>query len=161
MIKAFLFDFSRTLLFPKDKNYTGGLNSLHKGLSENANYRFLDNFELNKELMDYLFSIKEKMSIYMFTSETIQETPEIKSGVSKVFSRIFSAKEMGMDKKDPETYKFISNELKLELHVLMQELSKLASVTPKLAQEVQIAAFQAPVNPGIYHLVFFEKLNAL
>ncbi len=51
-----------------------------------------------------------------------------------------------------------TNELKLELHVLMQELSKLASVTPKLAQEVQIAAFQAPVNPGIYHLVFFEKL---
>ncbi|KKR26994.1 MAG: seg [Microgenomates group bacterium GW2011_GWC1_39_7b] len=150
MIKAFLFDFSRTLLFPKDKNYTGGLNSLHKGLSENANYRFLDNFELNKELMDYLFSIKEKMSIYMFTSETIQETPEIKSGVSKVFSRIFSAKEMGMDKKDPETYKFISNELKLEPNeiVFVDDNSK----NIEAAKKAGINVFQYKNNSVIDNL---------
>jgi len=150
VIKAFLFDFSRTLLFPKDKNYTGGLNSLHKGLSENANYRFLDNFELNKELMDYLFSIKEKMSIYMFTSETIQETPEIKSGVSKVFSRIFSAKEMGMDKKDPETYKFISNELKLEPNeiVFVDDNSK----NIEAAKKAGINVFQYKNNSVIDNL---------
>lgn len=51
-----------------------------------------------------------------------------------------------------------SQELKMEVHAIMQELQSLAQVTPKLAQEVQIAAIQAPVNPGIYHVIFFEKL---
>ena len=30
--------------------------------------------------------------------------------------------------------------------------------TQELAEEVQIATMQAPVEPGIYHLVFFERL---
>lgn len=51
-----------------------------------------------------------------------------------------------------------TNELRLQLHALMEELQKIAAVTPKLAQEVQIAVMQAPVNPGVYHVVFFEKL---
>ena len=51
-----------------------------------------------------------------------------------------------------------SRELQLEVHALMQEVVKLTQVTPKLAREVQVAALQAPVNPGIYHIIFFEKL---
>jgi hypothetical protein len=50
------------------------------------------------------------------------------------------------------------NELKLEVHALMEEIGKLAQVTPNLAKEVQIASIQAPSNPGIYHVIFFEKL---
>lgn len=49
-------------------------------------------------------------------------------------------------------------ELKLELHAIMVEVARLAKETPKLAMEVEIAAFQAPTNPGVYHLIFFEKL---
>lgn len=51
-----------------------------------------------------------------------------------------------------------SQELRLALHAITEEIKALASVTPKLAEELQIAAFQAPVNPGIYHISFFEKL---
>ena len=114
MIKALLFDFSRTLLFPKDKTYSGGLNSLHKILSENPNYKFLDSFELNKEIMDYLYGIRGEIPIYMFTSESIQETPDIKEDVLKVFTKIFSAQKIGMDKKDFSAYKFIANALDLK-----------------------------------------------
>ncbi|KKQ92028.1 MAG: hypothetical protein UT17_C0003G0051 [Candidatus Woesebacteria bacterium GW2011_GWB1_39_10] len=86
----------------------------------------------------------------MFTSETIQETPEIKSGVSKVFSRIFSAKEMGMDKKDPETYKFISNELKLEPNeiVFVDDNSK----NIEAAKKAGINVFQYKNNSVIDNL---------
>jgi hypothetical protein len=35
MIKAIVSDFSRVLLFPKDKNYQDSLNALHKQLSQN------------------------------------------------------------------------------------------------------------------------------
>lgn len=50
------------------------------------------------------------------------------------------------------------NDLKLELHAITGEISKIAQVTPKLTQELQIAAMQVPVNPGIYHLFRFREL---
>jgi hypothetical protein len=51
-----------------------------------------------------------------------------------------------------------SNELSLELKALMQEVINLSQNTQELSEEVQIAAMQAPVDPGEYHRVFFEKL---
>jgi len=114
MVNALLFDFARVLLFPTDKNYSGGVNDLHKKVSQNPDFKFFDYFVLNKELMNYLFSIKHKVPIYMFTSETIQNSTEIRDGVSKVFSKIFSAKEMGKSKTNPDTYRFIAGELNLD-----------------------------------------------
>lgn len=51
-----------------------------------------------------------------------------------------------------------SNDLKLKLNAIMQEVKAVAAATPNLAKEVEIATIQAPANPGIYHLFFFEKL---
>lgn len=50
------------------------------------------------------------------------------------------------------------NELRIQLHALTQEIYELAKITQNLGQEVEVAAMQAPANPGIYHLNFFEKL---
>lgn len=113
MIKAMLFDFSRTLLFPKDKTYTGGLNDLYKKISENQNYNFLEYFELNTELLDYLETIKNKFGLHIFTSESIQNDPAIKNNLTNIFTKIFSAKQMGLSKKDPKAYEFISRKLNL------------------------------------------------
>ena len=49
-------------------------------------------------------------------------------------------------------------ELKMQLSVVTSEVQKLAQTTQGLSKEVQIAAFQAPVEPGTYHVIFFEKL---
>lgn len=49
-------------------------------------------------------------------------------------------------------------ELKVQLYTLQQEVAKLAESTQELGEETKIAAMQAPVEPGVYHLVFFEKL---
>ena len=51
-----------------------------------------------------------------------------------------------------------SNELKIQLNVIIQEVVELAKSTQGLAEEVQIASMQAPVEPGVYHVIFFEKL---
>ncbi|MEK7497736.1 MAG: DUF5660 family protein [Patescibacteria group bacterium] len=51
-----------------------------------------------------------------------------------------------------------SQELKMQLNALMQEVKNLAAATPKFVEEVEIATFQAPINPGVYHVIFFEKL---
>lgn len=50
------------------------------------------------------------------------------------------------------------NNLKLQLHALMQEVYELAKTTQGLGEQVEIATMQAPANPGVYHLIFFEKL---
>jgi len=51
-----------------------------------------------------------------------------------------------------------SNELKVRLQALMQEVLALAKSTQNLGERVEVATMQAPAQPGIYHLVFFEKL---
>ena len=48
---------------------------------------------------------------------------------------------------------------KLQIAAILEELKKLASATKNLANEVDIAAKQIPVEPGVYHLSFFEKLR--
>lgn len=49
--------------------------------------------------------------------------------------------------------------LKLELSALTQEVQNLAKTTQALASETKIAVMQAPANPGIYHVAFFERLR--
>src|SRR5260221_959924 len=49
-------------------------------------------------------------------------------------------------------------ELSLQLHAITQEIQSIVKVTPKLAQQVEFAKVGAPINPGNYHLIFFEKL---
>lgn len=51
-----------------------------------------------------------------------------------------------------------SNELKIRLQALMQEVLALAKTTQSLGEKVEVAAMQAPAQPGVYHLIFFEKL---
>lgn len=50
-------------------------------------------------------------------------------------------------------------ETELQIKALIAELKKLAQVTTQLAKEVTIAAHQVPVEPGTYHVSFFEKLR--
>lgn len=48
---------------------------------------------------------------------------------------------------------------KLQIAAILEELKKLASATKNLTKEVDVAAKQVPVEPGVYHLSFFEKLR--
>ena len=111
MITTLLFDFSRVLLFPKDKSYRGELNPLHAELSKNPNYKFLDYFELNAELLRFLKGIKDRSELYIFTSGTIQDAPEIQPTLRDIFVRVYSAERIGFSKKDPDSYSFIANDL--------------------------------------------------
>lgn len=115
MIRALLFDFSRVLLFPKDAGYAGALNELHKRLSVNPDYKLFDYFFLNEELMEYLEGTKDQVGLYLFTSETIQESPELLPRLNKLFRKTYSSLRVGLSKKDPEAYKFIAKDLELDL----------------------------------------------
>src|SRR3989339_660153 len=111
MIKVLLFDFARVLLFPKDENYSGKLNDLYKTVKDEKHFNFEDVFYFNEELLDYLRTVKDKYKLVMFTSETIQDDLAVVEKLDGIFENIFSAKEMGFAKTDPEAYRFIVSNL--------------------------------------------------
>lgn len=115
MITTLLFDFSRVLLFAKDKTYKEDLNPLNKKLiEENPDYDFLKYFELNNELLNFLESAKNRFELYIFTSGSIQNNVAIKTELDRVFSNVFSAEEKGISKKEPGGYIEISRMINKE-----------------------------------------------
>ncbi len=113
MIKSLLFDFSRTLLFPKDKQYVGSLNELYRLKRDEINFSFFNYFELNNRVIDLLKPLKNKYKLAIFTSDSIQKDPAIYNQLSSVFIKIYSAKEIGFSKNDPRVYELIANDLNL------------------------------------------------
>jgi len=96
---------------------------------------------------------------------------EITPGESLEFSEVFSGKyeetkklkgQISLERQLREEERILierkSGELKLQLQAIMQETLRLAQATQNLSQEIEVASIQAPSNPGIYHLVFFERL---
>lgn len=96
---------------------------------------------------------------------------DITPGESLEFEDVFSGrreqtmkleKQLSLEKKLREEERVRcekkGNELRIQLKAIIEEVAALAQNTQELAEEVQIATMQAPIEPGIYHLVYFEKL---
>ena len=96
---------------------------------------------------------------------------EVSPGETLEFSEVMSGKreenlklkkQIALERKLKEEEKIQTkkktSELKVQLQALIVEVQKLAQETQGLAEETQVAAMQAPVEPGVYHIVFFEKL---
>lgn len=49
-------------------------------------------------------------------------------------------------------------ELRVQLQAIAVEITKVAASTGNLATQAEIAMVEVPVNPGIYHIIFFEKV---
>lgn len=116
MIKAILSDFSRVILFPKDKTYAGSLNSLNKELIAKLgnDYPFLEYFEFNSELLNLYKWLKSKYNLYIFTSDTIQERPEAQLMLKPIFTEIFSAKDYSITKSESKSYLFLANKVNIK-----------------------------------------------
>jgi hypothetical protein len=52
------------------------------------------------------------------------------------------------------------NESKAQVKSIQEEIQLMAKSVGELAHEVQIASFQAPANPGVYHKSFFSRLRS-
>lgn len=63
-----------------------------------------------------------------------------------------------LEKEEKTRLEKKSNQLRMQIKALQGELLAIAQKTQSLAEETQMAAMQAPVAPGEYHLIFFEKL---
>lgn len=95
------------------------------------------------------FGPQESLNVEELISGEHQKNQELQKQLA-FERRLRQEEEIRIEKK--------SNELKLELHAIMQEIIQLSESTQDLAEETKIAALQAPVAPGVYHILFFEKL---
>src|SRR3989344_3438265 len=152
MIKAILVDFSRVLLHPKDINYSGKLNDLHRDLSVKDKYSILDYFDLNKELINYLKKLKGSYRLYIYTTDIIQDDPAIRKVIDPVFEKIYRAKDIGLSKRDSKSYEVILRDLNLEPGVILFIDDTLGNI--KAAQTVGIHTIQFTSNKSL-----FEKLE--
>lgn len=115
MYKAIIFDFSRVLLFPKDSNYTGTLNSLNQKLNDEfgIDYDFFSYFYLNKELIHLIKDLCPASTLFIFTTDIIQDRPEIREEIDSFITEIYRANELGVNKNTPDAYKVLLNEVGL------------------------------------------------
>ncbi len=110
MIKIAVTDFSRVLLHPKDKKYQSGLNALNNSLlRRNPHYPFFNYFVLNDELLSFYKRVNSRIPVYVFTTETIQDHPSIKSLIENSITGVLSAQKLGIDKTDSQAYVKIAN----------------------------------------------------
>ncbi len=110
-MKTIVFDFSRVLLFPKNQAYQGELNKLHADLSSKPNYKFLENFKFNEDLLNFLEQQKDNIELYIFTTGVIQNTPEVRGRIKGIFRKIFTVADMGFNKESIEAFNGVIKEI--------------------------------------------------
>lgn len=106
-MKTYLFDFSKVLLFSKDPNYQGDLNPRYKEVKDSPQFSFFEHFVLNQELLEHLANNVKDAHFCIFTSGSIQNASELE-GKLTIFSCIFSAEELGLNKKESSAFVEIS-----------------------------------------------------
>lgn len=128
----------------------GAFNSLNRDLIK----------ETPQEFFKQMFGLPEKR----VTGDLVPgEALELKDALSgkaeenrRLKGQLTLERQMRTDEQRIATTK--QKELRMQLSVVTSEVQQLAQTTQGLSREIQIAAFQAPVDPGTYHVIFFEKL---
>jgi len=118
--------------------------------------------KLPADFMEQLLGIKPQSKKYsgeIVPGEAI-EFNEVFSGQYEEIKR--SQAQISLERKMLEEEKASidkkTNELRMNLSAIREEILILAQKTEGLAEETVIAAMQAPIEPGVYHVIFFEKL---
>lgn len=82
-------------------------------------------------------------------SGKVEENKKLKAQISLERNLSYDEKRLSQEKMQ---------ELRIQLQTITVEIGKLAASTGNLATQTEIAMIEAPANPGIYHVIFFEKV---
>lgn len=115
----------------------------------------------SEDFFNQLFGPKvdKKYSGEVFPGESL-EIKDVMSGKAEENQKLRAQMilERNLHNEEKSRVEKRTNELRLQLQAIMQEVLALAKTTQNLGDEVEIATMQAPANPGVYHVIFFEKL---
>jgi hypothetical protein len=101
----------------------------------------------------------------------VQRSGEMKPGESFEMSSVLNGKEeenkklraqISLERNLSSDEKRLSQEkmqeLRIQLQAITVEIGKVAASTGNLATQTEIAMVEVPSNPGVYHVIFFEKI---
>jgi hypothetical protein len=130
---------------------SGTVGSLKRDLLEGGSKDLLDQIFGNRTNKKYSgeISVGESLKIDELISGEHQEKQKLEGQLSL---------ERQLRQEETILVEQKGQQLKLQLHAITQEVVALAQSTQDLGEEVELAAMTAPSNPGVYHVVFFEKL---
>lgn len=83
--------------------------------------------------------------------DEIKEREQFRRQLNREFFRIRQEERLVFKQEEQKT--------RLQIKAIQEELKKLVESTKDLAKEVEIASKLEPVEPGVYHLNFFERLK--
>jgi len=83
--------------------------------------------------------------------EEAQEQEQSRRRLSREFFRVRQEERLVFKQEEQKT--------RLQIKAIQEELKKLVESTKDLVKEVEVASKLEPVEPGVYHLNFFEKLK--
>lgn len=105
------------------------------------------------------------------SSHKVKRSGEISPGESLQISDVISGNEEKNQKakkqakfestllsEEVRTSKEKGSQLRVELQAIMQEIKRVAESTQNLAETARASMISAPVEPGIYHVNFFQNL---
>ncbi len=128
---------------------TSSLNTdLLRGISKDLLEQILNRQDTNKKVSGDIHP-GESLEFSDLYSGKYEENVKLKKQIA--FERRLTVEEKEVSQKK-------TNELKLQLQSLMQEVKYLAKTTQGLGEKVEVAAMQAPSQPGLYHIIFFQKI---
>ena len=118
--------------------------------------------KLPQDFMDQLFGMRPPQRNY---------SGEIMAGEAIEMSEVFSGRHEEVIKQKQQVEFLIklqeeekvrlekkTNELRIQIKTLQEEILVIAQKTQDLGEETKTAAMQSTVDPGEYHVIFFEKL---
>ncbi|MFH1840846.1 MAG: DUF5660 family protein [Candidatus Shapirobacteria bacterium] len=73
--------------------------------------------------------------------------------------RFFHQDYLNLRRREEVIWTKQEQEVKLQVKAILSELKQIAASTKDLTKEITFAAAQTPVEAGVYHLNFFEKLR--
>jgi len=130
------------------QNVVESLKDLGTGVSSDFIAELLGLQKSQKKVAGEL-SIGESLDMNEALSGKIEENRKLKAQIS--LERNLAADEAQLSEEK-------IGKLRVHLQALIAEIAKLAVSNQEFAQESKIAMMEIPLNPGIYHISFFEKL---
>lgn len=94
-------------------------------------------------------------------SVSISDLQQAESRGEKKAEARFQARLRQIQEEETSLRQKQESQLRQTIQSIQSEIKSLAKSAGSLAHEVEIAAAQAPANPGVYHLSFFQQLKSL
>ncbi|MFC1789986.1 DUF5660 family protein [Patescibacteria group bacterium] len=133
-------------------------NDVAKGVAKSGTQQFLNRYPQSNQAYPQSNQAFPKPAMPLPTSGEFG-APRLPQAENKEKFRWSGQDFTSLRQEERLVFKRSEREIKIQIETVRNELIKLVQETQKISKEVKIAAFQAPVDPGVYHLTFFEKLR--